>query len=130
MKVLVIGLAALTSLSVFANEPLKVLSCSGKGVSYTVTLTSEFAPSSRILTNIDLTKFQVNPDGTARIESDEEAVYEDQIFDNAGKALKYFKNNDVSLKSADGAVLVLSVKKSTLTVLDLDTKISKTLPCR
>jgi hypothetical protein len=130
MKVLVIGLAALTSLSVFANEPLKVLNCSGKGVSYTVTLTSEFAPSSKILTNIDLTKFQVNPDGTARIESDEEAVFEDQIFDNVAKALKYFKNNDVALTSADGAVLVLSVKKSTLTVQDPDTLISKTLLCR
>lgn len=127
----IIGLfLILSSTAAFANEPLKVLNCSGKAVSYTVTLTSEFAPASRILSNIALDKFQVNPDGTARIESEEEAVFMDQIFDSEVKANKYFQRNDVILNSADGTILVLSVQKSTLSVLNLEAKTSKTLSCR
>ncbi len=113
-----------------ADGPLKTLSCSAKGVSYTVTMTSEFAPGSKISTNIALTRFSVNPDGTARIESDEEAVFQDQIFDNETKAMTFFKRNDVILQSEDGTFRVLSMAKKTLMVLNTKSGIAKTLSCK
>ncbi len=118
------------SISAFANEPIKRMSCSGKSISYTVTITSDFAPGSKILTNIALTQFQLNPDGTARLQSDEDAVYTDDIFDNTQSALRHFRNNDAILKSADGTQLILSLKKSTLTVLNSDGTVARTLSCK
>lgn len=130
----IIGLTSvicfLSASALFADEPIKVLSCKGKAESYTVAITSEFAPSSKILTNVSMTKFSVNPDGTARIEYETDAPTLDRIFSNRASAMRFFRKNDIVLSADEGTIFVLSLREVTLSVLDMQTRTARKLPCK
>lgn len=123
-KVVLFLLLNSVAMASFASA-VHTTTCELKGKSFTVSLSSEMAPGSRLIYQTRLTEYSVNPDGTARVIRDDEEASISRIFDTKQKAKAFYHAHGIYLKNSVGDVFLFSLKNKILMVLDSNQEASK-----
>jgi hypothetical protein len=108
------------------------ISCANKEktLSYSFNVYGNFAPSSRVAVNVSGVKFSIKPDGTGQVLAEYDGMTAEEVFDNDAQAKKSYLKNSVLLKADNSQYFILSLRKKTLTPLDLaDVKVGSDFLC-
>ncbi len=121
--------AVVSTLNAQAADSVASVTCTKGSASYTVVVTSRLGPSSKLMTNVNVSQFSVNPDGTGRMISDEVETTMDRIFDTKDQALAFFDKHEVILRTPSGKTFILSLGVKGFMILDFDKMDTLTLRC-
>jgi hypothetical protein len=94
------------------------ISCSSRKhpTAYTLNVYAGFAPGSRLATNVSGVRFVAQPKGTASIEKEFDSMRQEEIFDSAAKASKFYLKREVVLND-DKDLLILNLAQNNLKII-------------